>query len=169
MSINTNPAVMQLETEIIDKNNDTFLREMMYEAIYVPENEKSLPLSTLENPLISKYIDTWGRKGDFGIMAKTDGINIGAIWIRYFSSKNRGFGFINGNIPELSMALKREYRNQGFGTEMMKRFLNMSGERGIQSISISVDKRNRAFSFYKRAGFKVVSENKEDYVMRIDI
>ena len=53
---------MQFEIEIIDNNNETFLREMMYEAIYIPENEKPLPLSIIEDPLILKYIDKWGKK-----------------------------------------------------------------------------------------------------------
>ena len=151
---------MQFETELAGSQNTAFLREMLYEAIYVPEEKKPLPLSILDNPLISKYIDNWGRKGDFGIIAKKDGTYIGAVWARYFSSGNRGFGFISGSIPELSMALKPEYRNRGLGTEMMKRFLEMCRQRGIKSISLSVDKRNRAFSFYKRTGFIVVSENK---------
>ena len=75
---------MQFEIEIIDNSNETFLREMIYEAIYVPGNEKPLPYSIIEEPLISKYIDKWGRKGDFGIIAAINGIKIGAIWIRFF-------------------------------------------------------------------------------------
>ena len=141
----------------------------MYDAIYVPENENPLPLSIIENPLISKYIEEWGRKGDFGIIYKINVNKIGAVWIRFFYSSNKGFGFISESIPELSMAIKKEYRNQGLGSEMLKRFLAMCRERGIRNISISVDKRNKAFYFYKRIGFKVISENKEDFLMKIEI
>ena len=40
---------------------------------------------------------------------------------------------------------------------------------GFSSISISVDKRNRAVQFYKRVGFKLVKELETDYTMEIKI
>ncbi|MBN2049622.1 MAG: GNAT family N-acetyltransferase [Spirochaetales bacterium] len=158
---------MKVAIERIDENNKGFLREMLYQAIYVPEEEQPLPVSVLDDPLLSKYIEDWGKEGDFGIIALIGDLKAGAIWLRYFTSEKKGWGFIAESIPELSMAMMPEYRNRGLGTEMMTRFLDLARERGISCISISVDKRNRAVHFYQRIGFVLVRENEEDFVMKI--
>ncbi|MFP4548475.1 MAG: GNAT family N-acetyltransferase [Fidelibacterota bacterium] len=160
---------MKFETVYIDQNNKEFLREMIYTAIYVPKEAPPLPFSIIDHPDISKYIADWGKAGDFGVIAKTNEEKAGAIWIRYFDKNNPGYGFISEEIPELTMALKSEFRNRRLGTHMMQKFLSMCRDKEIQSISISVDKRNPAFSFYKRLGFKIVSENDADFLMKIDL
>ncbi len=60
-----------------------FLREMLYEALFVLEGEKPFPKYILDLPEISKYIEGWGSC-DFGIIAQDGEELIGAVWGRFF-------------------------------------------------------------------------------------
>ena len=53
------------------RNNETaFLKEMLWEAIFLPaETKHSLTKALLEHPDIRKYYSGWGRKGDVAFVA----------------------------------------------------------------------------------------------------
>ena len=72
---------------------------------------------------------------------------------------------IDDTTPSLSISLLKEYRNLGIGTELMKQILLTLKERKYKQVSLSVQKINYAVSMYKKVGFEVVRENKDDYVM----
>ena len=72
---------------------------------------------------------------------------------------------IDDTTPSLSISLLKEYRNLGIGTELMKQILLTLKEREYKQVSLSVQKINYAVSMYKKAGFEVVRENEDDYVM----
>ena len=72
---------------------------------------------------------------------------------------------IDDTTPSLSISLLKEYRNLGIGTELMKQILLTLNEREYKQVSLSVQKINYAVSMYKKVGFEIVRENKEDYVM----
>ena len=72
---------------------------------------------------------------------------------------------IDDTTPSLSISLLKEYRNLGIGTELMKQILLTLKEREYKQVSLSVQKINYAVSMYKKVGFEIVRENKEDYVM----
>jgi GNAT superfamily N-acetyltransferase len=150
----------------INKNDYPFLREMLYEAIFVPEGEKPFPMSIIDLPEIAKYIDNWDSTVDFGLIVLYHDEPVGAIWCRLFSEEYKGYGFVDRDIPEVSMALKKEFRNRGFGTKMMEQTFTLANEKGYKTLSLSVDKRNRAFEFYKRMGFEIVSEIGTAFTMK---
>ena len=148
-------------------NDYHFLREMLYEALFVPEGEKPFPKSILDLPEISKYIESWTPPGDFGIIAGDGDEPVGAVWGRSFNSTNKGYGYIDDKTPELTMAVKNNYRNRGIGAELMRRFLILTKEKGYKAVSLSVDKRNRAANFYREIGFKIINEAETAYTMRM--
>jgi len=148
-------------------NDYHFLREMLYEALFVAEGKKPLPKSTLDLPEISKYIDNWAPPGDFGIIVVDGEKHIGAVWGRLFKSNNKGYGYIDEKTPELTMAVKNYYRNRGIGAELMRRFLILAKEKGYNAVSLSVDKRNRAANFYLGMGFKIINEAETVYTMKM--
>ena len=140
-------------------NEIDFLREMLYLALYVPEGESQFPKSILDNPDISKYIDHWGTySNDLAIVAVLNEKLIGAVWGRTFNSLKPGYGFIDEKTPEISMAVKDEFRNQRIGTKLIDEITMIYSSRGIKSVSLSVDKRNRAKSLYEKKGFIVVAD-----------
>jgi ribosomal protein S18 acetylase RimI-like enzyme len=142
-----------------------FLREMLYEAIYFADENQRLPKSIVFEPQLSKYIDNFGQKGDFAFVIVVENELVGAIWARLFPECIRGYGFFDEATPELSMAVKENYRNRGFGTRLLKKLLEALKINGFEKVSLSVDKRNRALDLYRRIGFETVSEQKTSLTM----
>jgi [ribosomal protein S18]-alanine N-acetyltransferase len=151
---------------LIDKNDYLFLREMLYDAIFIPEGEKPFPKSIIDLPEISKYLDNWNENSDFGYIIQFDDEPIGAIWCRLFPDDHKGYGFVDSSTPEVSMALKEECRNRGFGSKMMEQTVRLAKEKGYKALSLSVDKRNRAANFYSRMGFEIVGEVGTAFTMK---
>ena len=160
---------MNIAFSEIKESDYKFLREILYEALFIPEGEKPYDKSVIDLPEISKYIDNWGIKGDFGIIVRDNEALVGAIWGRLFKKTNQGYGFVDENTPELSMAIRSEYRNQGLGKSLITRFFQLAKNKGYKNLSLSVDKRNRASDFYIRLGFKIVDELDSAYTMIIKI
>ena len=151
----------------IKQNEIYFLKEMLYLALYVPEGKSPFPKSIIENPDISKYIDHWGTlPNDIALVAVFNEKLIGAVWGRTFNSLKPGYGFIDENTPEISMAVKKEFRNQGIGAKLIDEITGIYSSRGIKSISLSVDKRNRAKSLYARKGFIAVTDKDTAVTMK---
>jgi ribosomal protein S18 acetylase RimI-like enzyme len=153
----------------INQSDYPFLREMLYDAIFLPEGSDLLDKSIIDMPQLSKYIENWQQDSDFGIIVSIDNDPIGAVWARLFKLENKGYGFVHEQIPELSMAISSNYRNIGIGTELLKRFLIFGKELGYSSVSLSVDKRNQAAAFYKKSGFRIVEECGTAYTMIKDL
>lgn len=157
---------MQIILKAISYENDHFLKDIFYDAIFIPPSEKPLPRSIIYHPDLTKYYMNWGKKGDYGIIAEYENQWIGAVWCRLFAKNNKGYGYIDQNTPELSIAIKQPFRNQGIGTQLMLSFLQNIKNHGYSTGSLSVDKRNKAVEWYKRLGFEMVVDNKNDYVMK---
>jgi len=144
------------------------LREMLYLALYVPKGQPPFPKSIIDHPDLSKYIDNWGTlPNDLALVAVLNDELIGAIFGRTFSSHNAGYGFIDENTPEISMAVKGKFRNQGIGSKLIDEISKIYFSKGIKAISLSVDKQNKASFLYKRKGFFVVGEDEDkDFIMK---
>lgn len=160
---------MDIQFREISAADYPFMREMLYLAIFVPPGQFPFEKSVIDLPEILKYIENWNDSKDFGIICFISEKPIGSIWGRLFSNENKGYGFINDETPELTMAIKERYRNRGIGNRLMHRFLQQAKAIGYNSLSLSVDKRNRAFAFYKRIGFAIVYETETSYTMKIQL
>jgi ribosomal-protein-alanine N-acetyltransferase len=162
-------SMMNLSYREIIKSDYEFLREILYDALFIPEDEKPPDKTVVDLPEISKYINKWGLSSDFGIIVHMNEQPVGAIWGRLFNNNNKGYGFVDENTPELTMAVKSEHRNQGIGESLISRFFQLARDKGYEFLSLSVDKRNRACNFYLRQGFRIVGELDSAYTMRMEI
>ena len=142
-----------------------FLREMLYEALFVPEGGKPFPRTALDLPEIARYLRAWGRLGDIGLVAREGGVPVGAAWCRVFGQNDRGFGFVAEDVPELTVAVNRETRGRGIGTRLLKRLFAEARAAGYRDLSLSVDHRNRAVRLYRRLGFEVVAASGTSFTM----
>jgi len=141
---------------------------MLYEAIFLEKGEPKLPRSMIEEPSLAKYIDKFGlEKYDLCFVAVESGSLIGAAWGRLFSEKNKGYGFLDTATPELSIAMKEQFRNRGIGTRLIQSIVNEYQQMGLNTLSISVDKKNKAYELYKRLGFETILETDTSAVMRL--
>ncbi|MBU0475385.1 MAG: GNAT family N-acetyltransferase [Bacteroidetes bacterium] len=157
---------MDIVFRIISENDFEFLKDMLYLAIYVPEGVEPFPIEIIENPEISKYIDNWGRKDDFGIIAIDKNVNkkVGLIWIRTFPEEIKSYGFINEETPELSMSVIPEYRGKGIGTKMIEKLFEEIKNK-YKQISLSVSKENPAKRLYERFSFEKHCETNDSITM----
>lgn len=142
----------------IKETDIPFLWEMLYQSLFVAEGEATFDRSVIHNPELSKYVEGWGRAGDFGFIAlNAQAEPIGSIYARNFDEGSQGYGFVSKDVPELGMALLPAYRGIGIGTSMMRTFIKEARKREIKQLSLSVDPRNEAaMKLYERFGFKKV-------------
>ncbi len=150
------------------KNDELdFLADMLYMAIFIPEGHDPLPKDIIKDKSLAKYIDQWGKDNyDIALVAESDRQLIGAIWGRLFSEENQGYGFIDTTTPELSMAIHPEFRAKGIGTELMRAIVAAYQKLGVEFLSLSVDKANKASGLYKRLGFEIIEETKTAWTMK---
>ena len=154
----------------IKESEIDFLEEMLYEALFVEKGQPPLPESIVFDPSLSKYTEAFGsNKFDLCLVAAKNGKPVGAAWGRCFSAENPGYGFLDTETPELSIALKEQFRNQGIGAQLIKELIELYQKMQVKSISLSVDKKNPALRLYKRIGFNVQKETEKSVVMQYTI
>ena len=139
--------------------DEPFLWEMLYQAIHVQDGEPPLPRTIINEPEISRYVLHWGSEGDEGLIA-IDGTTakpIGAIWIRPFKTDNKGYGYVDDQTPEISMAVLPGHRNRGVGSALLSQLIDLVDGR-YSSLSLSVSRTNPAARLYKRFGFEIIGE-----------
>lgn len=138
----------------LEKKELEFLKDMLYESIYIPENIKN-KVELLNSPSIKKYYEDWGRKGDTALIAiDKNNRAVGAVWYRLFDESNKGYGYVDNRTPELGIAVTQEARGLGIGTLLMKKITQQATDNGYKSISLSVDPENTsAVHIYRQLGF----------------
>jgi len=141
------------------------LKDLLYEAIFQPDENNLLPRDVIEKPELSMYIDDFGKKDDYCFVADINGKIAGGVWTRILNGEIKGYGNIDVSTPELAISLFKEYRNKGIGTCLMKRMIEYLMEKEYEQASLSVAKDNYAFKMYKKIGFKIACEQGEDYLM----
>lgn len=139
--------------------NAPLLWMMLYLAIHVPEGEPAPPLNIIFRPDLARYARNWGQPGDLGITAlDAQGLPAGAAWLRLLTGVNRGYGWVDDAIPELSVAVLPQYRGQGIGTQLIRALLDQARAR-FPGVSLSVSAGNPAENLYRRLGFVVVQQD----------
>ena len=138
------------------------LEDFLYEAIFLPEGIPTPPRSILKNPDLQVYLNGFGSgQGDAGIVAEADYRLIGAVWSRIMND----YGHVDDQTPSLAISLYKEYRNQGIGTAMLHEILKLLKNRGYRQVSLAVQKENYAVRMYRKAGFEILKESDEEYIM----
>ncbi len=139
-------------------DHEPFLWEMLYQAIHIPAGYELPPRTLLYLPDLACYVQDWGQSSDYGLLARdlTTGTSLGAVWIRLLTGENKGYGYVDDQTPELSIAVLPQYRGQGLGTALLSDLISTVS--GYTAISLSVSASNPALRLYKRFEFKVVSQ-----------
>jgi ribosomal protein S18 acetylase RimI-like enzyme len=154
----------------IEKYELEKLEDMLYEAIYQPDEVNLIPREILKLPEIRVYIDNFGdKKDDYCLVADLNGEIVGAVWARILSGDIKGFGYIDDETPEFAISLYKEYRNQGLGARLMAAMVNYLRSNGYKQTSLNVKKDNYAVKLYKKMGFEVIGEDPEDYLMLLKL
>ena len=146
-----------------------FLRQMIYEAAFPPGRQPPFEEATAESHA-ARFIEGWGRPGDFGVVAVEGGRPVGAAWCRLFDKARPGWGVIDAETPELAIAVAPEHRGRGLGGKMLVELFGLARRSGFGAISLGVSKENRrAIALYRRHGFVTVAEDNRGLLMRADL
>nr|WP_299338046.1 GNAT family N-acetyltransferase [Allomuricauda sp.] len=157
---------MPINYRPIQEDEYYFLKEMLYEALFVPEGQPRFPKSILDEPEIKKYIENWNQeKHDLAIVAVHEKELIGTTWGRRFKAEKKGYGYVDEGTPEISMAVKDEFRNKGVGTALLNHIETEYSRKGIEKLSLSVDKLNPAKNLYERCGYRFFEEQETAITM----
>jgi ribosomal protein S18 acetylase RimI-like enzyme len=142
------------------------LEDFLYEAVFIPEGVAPPPKTIVKNEDLQVYVRDFGLlPDDKCLVAEADTKIVGAVWCRIMND----YGHIDDDTPSLAISLYKEYRNQGIGTELLRRMILLLRQSGYKQVSLSVQKANYAARMYLNAGFKVVNENLEEYIMALDL
>jgi len=137
-----------------------FLRDMLHHAYYWRERKPGD-----EPGPVSRYVKGWGRPGDTALIAVEEALPVGASWYRLFRREQPGYGFVDEQTPELSIAVVPSRRGRGIGDTLLNALCDRARQEGHRAISLSVERDNQALlSFYGKHGFRPVAEDGGDTV-----
>ena len=134
-----------------------FLRDMLRHAYYARWASSEIPLS--------RYVEGWGRKGDAAVVAIEGFQPVGAAWYRLFPADEPGYGFVDEETPELSVAVVPSMRGKGHGAELLEALVERARAEGFTRLSLSVEPDNPALHLYERHGFEKADERGGALVM----
>jgi len=140
---------MQTELYFLRSSEQSIAKELLYYAARLDQSKQSLD----EFPELEQYVRNFGTySGDIGVYMMAGGKVAGAAWVRLLAN---GFGHIDHDTPELILAVKPEFRNQGLGSSIMEQlFIEVS--KVFSQMSLSVREDNPVISLYERLGFEKV-------------
>ncbi|MCH5250791.1 MAG: GNAT family N-acetyltransferase [Lachnospiraceae bacterium] len=138
------------------------LNDFLYEAIFIPNGMEAPPRSIINSPELQVYVSDFGaQKHDRALVTEVNGTVIGAVWVRIMDD----YGHVDDDTPSFAISLYKNYRGQGIGTAMMRKMLSILKDCGYKQASLAVQKANYAVKMYQKAGFEIVGENEEEYIM----
>lgn len=153
---------MNYTIRTMKKQEFPLLEDFLYEAIFIPEGMEVPPRSVISLPELQTYIKDFGLFKDyFALVAEIEKQIVGAVWVRIIND----YGHIDSSTPSLAISLYKDYRKHGIVIAMMKEMLNLLRNHGYKSVSLSVQKANYAAKMYQKLGFKIVNENKDEWIM----
>lgn len=126
----------------------------LFAADWDPSNAKGEAFWRAD-PTFAKYVGGFPRDRDFGLVADRNGEPVGAVWARFFTAADPGYGFVDENTPELSIGVVPGLRGEGIGRALLKAIIAFAAT----DLSLSVEDGNPAIELYRREGFVEVGRS----------
>ena len=114
---------------------------------------------------IAHYYASFPSGGDFGLVDLEGDAPRAVGWLVFPSQEDPGYGFVDADIPELSLTTFPEFRGRGIGSGLLRELIAMASARSLAGISLSVEDGNAARRLYERAGFRVVGRSGDSDTM----
>lgn len=138
-----------------------FMRDMLRHAYHGRMSSPDLP--------VSRYVDRWGRRGDAALVALEGPTPVGVAWYRLFTADEPGFGFVDEETPELTIAVVPSRRGHGVGSKLLEALLARARTAGFRAVSLSVRRDEPSVPLYERHGFVTVREADDVLAMRAEL
>jgi ribosomal protein S18 acetylase RimI-like enzyme len=156
---------MNAEFRTLTASDEPFLWEMLYQALYLPPGQPPFPREILQKPEIACYVQGWGQPHDRGFAALVKGEPVGAAWLRLLTAERPGYGYVDDDTPELSIAVLPKFRGRGIGSQLMTCLLELAQQTRYPAVCLSVSPGNPALRLYQRLGFAKVDETRSSIKM----
>jgi len=119
-------------------------RRVLFEAVNWNPGRALPPMDQLlEHPELARFHHGWGRRGDIAVVAERGGESVGGAFVRLFSEKDHGSGYIDAETPELAIAVWPEHRARGLGARLLTAIAAEARAVGIRRLGLAVDRDNR--------------------------
>lgn len=161
--------INEVEIRPIKEEEHNLLEGFLYDAIYQADPEELLPREVINQPELAVYIQDFGKRDDYCLVAVSEGFIVGAVWTRILGGEIKGYGNIDSQTPEFAISIKSEFRKQGIGSSLMKEMIALLKEEGYQKVSLSVDRENYAFNMYQKLGFQVMKIQEQDSILVLEL
>ncbi len=170
---------MDLTVRPAGPDDAPFLAEMLAEAMaWRPGSPRPLASDVRR----SRYVVGWPRGGDRGVVAEvcqTDvagddsavraGEQLGAAWYRLMTVDDPGYGFIDTEIPEITIGVVPSRRGRGVGRRLLTGLLDAARAEGHDALSLSVEENNYALRLYESVGFRPVEKVGNAWTMMVPL
>lgn len=132
-------------------------------------------LNSIKDNLISDFDDFW----NYSVFKSELESDSSHYLVVKDNSKIIGFAGIKVTVPDcdiMNIVVKKDFRNQGIGSLLLKELINLSKSLKVQNLFLEVNEKNRpAILLYNKFGFKKISTRKNYYkdnnaiVMKLDL
>lgn len=180
------PAVTDTPWAIRRATGDdgSFLTDMLVEAVnWSPEWKPRTRRRILADSKTARYIAGWPRATDLGVIAEATATPAGpaesakppepagltglpepagAAWLRFLPASEPGYGFVAGDVPELTIGVAAPWRRLGLGRALLRALAAEARAQGIGRISLSVERKNHAQRLYLSEGYRIVDSSDKD-------
>jgi len=129
-------------------------------ADWNPENVKGAA-HWRTDPTFQQYVGGFPRPTDLGFIAEREGQDVGAVWWRYFTADEPGYGFVSEEVPEIGIGVVEGRRGEGIGRALMNAIIAAS----TGDLSLSVEDGNPAVELYRKSGFVAVGRFQDSTTM----
>jgi len=138
----------------------------LHVALWDPPPAGLRPIEVLQNPGVRIYAEAWGQATDVGVVARVDGVDAGACWMRLLPA-GVGLGSVDAATPQLGIALEPPFQRQGHGEPLMRQALNAARQAGYKQVSLTVHPENPARRMYERCGFRTMDFRNSYHLMLV--
>ena len=134
-----------------------FLRDMLRHAYHWRLAEDT------ERPVYRYVAELGPAAATPGVLALEGPHAYGAAWYRLFTEDEPGFGFVDAQTPELTIAVVPCRRGKGAGKELLEALLDRARADGYAAVSLSAAPEQT--SYYERFGFETVRKDEHAVTM----
>ena len=155
---------MRLRFRPLGVGDQDKLWHWLHVALWDPPPAPLRDVEILQAPEVRIYAENWGRPSDVGVVARVNGTDAGACWLRLLPV-GVGLASVDKETPQLGIALEPDFQHRGYGRPLMLETLDAAHRAGYTQVSLTVHPENSAQHMYERCGFRKVELRNNYHLM----
>ncbi|MCT1515563.1 GNAT family N-acetyltransferase [Dietzia cercidiphylli] len=137
----------------LSADDDSLLEEATLLNVNWTGEDRVAAADVADDPALAHYSALRPDRGDFGLVAEVSGRPVGVVWLLFLDASDPGFGYVEDGVPELSVCVWPGFRGRGLGALLLEAALAAARDRGLELVSLSVERGNPARRLYTDMGF----------------